>query len=73
METSGNIGPEAKYDVKFEGGSLTMSLNYVGAEASVGVNGSVSIDQLVTAIEAKVGNKYAKEGLELLRLLLKAA
>ncbi len=58
---AGSIGPEGAYDLAFTGGSLTFTLKYTGAQASLNVGGSISAAQLIAALTAKVTNPIEKE------------
>jgi hypothetical protein len=54
----GNIGPEAKYSFKFEGGKLIAVAGYEGAELgmdlSVKYNAMAIIDALIEAVEKAI-------------------
>ena len=54
----GQLGPEAKYAFKFEGGKLVATVGYVGAELgvdlSVKYNAVAVIDALIDAVEQAV-------------------
>lgn len=56
----GSLGPESTYDVSFAGGALIISANYKGAQASAGLNVSISGAQLIEALAAKLSNPTEK-------------
>lgn len=68
----GSIGPEAVYDVAFSAGALVVSVSYKGAQASAGLNVSISGAQLVEALAAKVSNATEKALLEGLASIIAA-
>lgn len=68
----GSMGPETTYDVAFSNGGLKVLVNYIGAEASAGLTLSVSADQLITALAAKLTNQTEKSLLTGLAALIKA-
>ncbi len=58
--TKGAVGPELSYDVSFSGGKLVVALNYAGAQASGGLNLSISAAQLIAAAAEKISNPTEK-------------
>ena len=67
----GQIGPEAKYDVKFEGGKLVAELNYEGALLGAGLNIHIGADQVINAIEKAIPGQIDDAVLELIKSALK--
>ena len=57
---AGSMGPETTYDLAFTGGALTFTIKYAGADATISAMGSISVAQLMTALEAKITNPTEK-------------
>lgn len=68
----GQIGPEAKYAVKFEGGKLRAELVYDGKLIDAGMNVGVGIDEVIEAIKVAIPGKIEEPILEILKMALKA-
>ncbi len=56
--TEGQVGPEAKYALKFEGGSLVVGVDYEGADLGAGVSlkfkAEPFIDALIDKLESAI-------------------
>ena len=57
---AGEIGPEAKYDVKIVDGKIVMAVKYDGAEADaellVKIEAGMFVDKLAAAIPGQIDN-----------------
>ncbi len=69
---TGQLGPEASYDVAFASGALQVSVKYTGAQASLVLTGSISAAQLIGALAEKVTNPVEKELLAGLQVIIQA-
>ena len=73
MEISqGQLGPEAKYSLKFSGGKLLVELEYQGAELMGGVKLGLGVDQLMDALKAAIPGQFDDMVIELAKQALKA-
>lgn len=50
----GQVGPEAKYDVAFEGGSLKAKLDYSGQLGGAGLYVSIGAKQVLEALKKAI-------------------
>lgn len=56
----GQLGPETTYSASLTGGTLAISVQYTGKQASAQLTGSVSGSQLLLAEAGTVSNATAK-------------
>lgn len=68
----GQIGPETKWALKFEGGQLKVSVDNAGTMGSAGLYLAVGADQVISAIEAAIPGQLDDQVLDLLKAALKA-
>ena len=68
----GSLGPEAGYEVKFEGGKFVVGINYAGAELGGGLNIALDIDMVINAIEKAIPGQIDDAVLNLVKAALKA-
>ncbi len=67
----GQIGPEAQYSLKFEGGMLKGLVAYKGAQMDGAFSLNYSVDSLIDAIEVAIPGKLDDAILEMLKAALK--
>lgn len=53
----GNIGPEAKYDLKIEKGEVVVLLDYKGADARAKLEAAMPIDAWLEKLKAAIPGK----------------
>ena len=68
----GNVGPEAKYSIKFEGGKLIAEAMYDGAQFDAGIVLKLDADAVVSALIDRV-EKMIPDDQTALAALLKGA
>lgn len=68
----GQLGPEASYSLKFEGGKLKAQVDYTGADLGGGVMFALDTDKVVEAIKKAIPGQIDDMVLDLLKTALKA-
>lgn len=72
MEKDIQVSKELKFDIAFSAGNATLSAVYMGDNGGLTVAATLSVDQFLAHLEAGQTNSVVKEGIELLRVGLKA-
>ena len=68
----GQVGPEASYDLKMEGGQLKLSANYKGVQAGASASISVEPGLFLDKLKALIPGQLDDALIELVKGALKA-